>query len=228
MLATRIDDHVSQALNRLLQQYRRPLIQGLITCFVQQVQVLEDALYSLNAGRQLYNGNAVGAQLDGIGELAGVKRNGLEDPEYLVVILGTIAENNSDTTASVMLNIVQTVFEAATVFIKDPNSNLGSSMPAQVAFGVGSPQFPASLYPIIEQIIQSSVGAAIAVSYLSSFDAAGCFAMAGPQSWTKQLPPSFTPSPSSPWPYGFGAYSYAPNPSIGGGYADLVYKDPKQ
>lgn len=225
MLATEITDHVAQALNRLLEQYRRPRMQSLIRAIVQHVQKLENALYSLNAGRQIYQGNAYGAQLDGVGEIVGVKRNGLEDPEYLVVILGTIAENYSDTTAPVMLNIVQTVFEATKVFIKDPNSTLGTSQPAQVAFGVGSPEFPESLYTIIEQIVKSSVGAAIAVSYISSFDVNGCFAMAGPQSWTKQLPPTTVPDAGNPWPYGFGDLN---NPYVGGGYASLVYKDPKQ
>lgn len=225
MLATEITDHVQQALNRLPEQYRRPLMQGLIRAIVKQVQVLEDATFALNAGRQLFNGNAVGAQLDGIGELVGVKRNGLQDSEYLVVILGTIAEHFSDGTRAVMLNIVQTVFEASSVFAKDPNSTTGKSKPAQVAFGVGSPQFPEDLYPIIEQIIQSSVGAGVRVSYLSSFDAAGCFATAGPQAWTRQLPPDFVPDAGNPWPFGAGDLN---NPYVGGPVASLVYKDPKQ
>lgn len=225
MLATEITDHVNQALNRLPEQYRLTLVQGLIRAFVQQVQQLEDAIFSLNAGRQLFDGNAQGAQLDGIGELVDVKRNGLEDPEYLVVILGTIAENFSDTTASVMLNIVQTVFEATSVFIKDPNSTTGISKPAQVAFGVGDPQFPTSLYPIIEQIIQSSVGAGVRVSYLSSFRATGACATAGPQAWTRQLPPGFTPTAMNPWPFGAGDLN---NPYVGGLPASLVFKDPRQ
>lgn len=221
MIVTKITNHVQAALDRFIEQYKgRVLLAGLMTSLVQQIQDLENAVYPLDQYRQLLF--AYGQQLDNLGEIIGLERNGLPDDEYLVLLLGTIAENNSDTTAPVMLYIVQTVFQATSVFIKDPNSNTGAAGPAQVAFGIGSPTFPESLYPIIETLIANSVGAGIAITYLSSFDASGCFAMAGPQAWTRQLPPSFTPSPSQPWPFGFGDLN---NPNVGGGYASLLFDD---
>jgi hypothetical protein len=124
--------------------------------------------------------------------------------------LGTIGENFSDTTSLALLNIVQTVFEGTTVFIKDPNSSLGAALPAQVSFGVGNSELDPSLYPIVEQIIQKALGAAISLTYLSTFNAGGAFACAGPQAWVK----------------GFGAYSYAPDPTVGGPFCKLVYSAP--
>lgn len=229
MLANKITTHVTDSLNRLLEQYRgRVNITGLITAVSQHVQKIEDALYPVDQYRQLLS--SYGQQLDNLGEIIGLKRNGLPDNQYLVLLLGTIAENNSDTTPTEMLNIVKTVFQATSVFIKDPNSTKGTSIPAQVAFAVGSPTFPASLYPVIEQIILLSVGAAISVSYLVTFNAQGCFAFSGNQSWTKPklTTPGFTPSSGNPWPFGFGAYSYAPNAYMGGAFGTRIYKDPKQ
>lgn len=207
MIVTQITDHVQAALDRFIQQYKgRPLLSGLMTAFVEQIQDLENAAYPLDQYRQLLS--AYGQQLDNLGEIIGLKRNGLGDAEYLVLLLGTIAENNSDTTAPVLLYIVKTVFQAQNVFIKDPNSipDKNESFPAQIAFGVGDPATGSDLYNVVEQIIQNSVAAGVAITYLSKFSATKAFAMAGPQ----------------PWVAGFGDLN---DPTVGGGFATLVYNN---
>lgn len=216
MNAQQITNHTQQALARLMQQYKNlPYMIALITALVDQIQDLENSIYSLDQGQQIFNGTtypAVGAQLDGLGQIIGLTRNGLSDQEYLVLLLGTIAENNSDSTASALLTIVLTVFQGMASFIKDPNSvtdpnGCGS---AWIAFGASDSQLPASLEPIAQQIIQNSIGAGIKLIYLTTFSSSGVFACAGPQAWVR----------------GFGAYSYAPDPSIGGGFAKLVFSNP--
>lgn len=223
MLAPQILTHVTDALNRLLEQYKyRPNVVGFLTAFLQHVQKLENALYPLDQYRQLMF--AYGAQLDRLGEIIGQPRNGLPDNEYFILLLGTIAENNSDTTAPAMLNIVQTLFQASDVFIKTPNSSGGGGeVPLWESFGIASPQFPTSLYPLIEQMISNAVGACISVAYISSFSANGAFAMAGKQSWTRNYGPLTTPDAGNPWPFGFGDLN---NPYVGGGFASLVFKNP--
>jgi hypothetical protein len=223
MIVTQITNHVQQGLNQLLEQYKyRPQYVSFLTAFLQHVQKLENALYPLDQYRQLLF--AYGQQLDGLGEIIGQPRNGLPDNEYLVLLLGTIAENNSDTTAPAMLNVVQTLFQATNVFIKTPNSaGGGAEKPLWESFGVGSPQFPTALYPLIEQLIQNAVGACISVAYISNYNASGAFAMAGPQAWTKRFGPPSTPTIDNPWPFGFGDLN---NPYVGGGFASLVFKDP--
>jgi|WetSurMetagenome_2_1015567.scaffolds.fasta_scaffold179602_2 hypothetical protein len=204
MIVNQITNHVQIALDRLIQQYKgRPNLEGLLTAFVTQIQDLENAIYPIDQYRQLMF--AYGQQLDNLGEIIGLKRNGLADNEYLVLLLGTIAENNSDTTAPVLLYIVKTVFQATNVFIKDPNSitNKNESLSAQVAFGVGSPQTGSSLYILAEQIIKNSVAAGVAITYLSKFNATNAFAMAGPQ----------------PWVQGFSSLAA---PTIGGQFASLI------
>lgn len=123
MIVSIINNHVQQALARLLQQYQgQPRMASIITALVQQIQNLENAIYPLDVGRQIYQGSAYGAQLDALGTLIGLSRNGLTDSEYLIFLLGTIAEDNSDTTQRTILNIVQTLFTATNVFIKTPDS----------------------------------------------------------------------------------------------------------
>jgi hypothetical protein len=210
MLATEITNHVQQALNRLIQQYRGlPLLAGLITALVQQIQDLEDATYDMNEARQFFNGStypAVGAQLDGIGQLVGITRNGQNNAEFLTLIQGKIGENFSDTTQNALVTIVQTVFQATNVWVMTPNTPGSPGLQASVAFGVGNPLVDPSLYPLIEQIILNSIGAGIGLFLLSTFSATNAFAMAGPQ----------------PWVAGFGD---ALNPGVGGGFASAIYSN---
>jgi hypothetical protein len=199
MIVTQITNHVQQALNRLLQQYQgRPNITGLLTALITQCQLLENAIYPIDQYRQL--AYAYGEQLDNIGTVIGLERNGLPDNEYFVLLLGTIAENNSDTTAPTMLNIVQTIFQSSNVFIKTPNSGgsgpFGMTMNANVAFGVGSPVTPATLNVQLEQIVLASLAAGVALFYISRFNSAGAFSTAGPQSWCRGCSDLLNPQPT--------------------------------
>lgn len=213
MIATQITTHVKDALNRLLQQYKGlTYFEGLISAVVTQIQNLEDGIFPIDSGRQLFNGTtypAVGAQLDGIGELVGLKRNGLTDQEYLILILGTIAENNSDTTSDTILGIVQAIFQATNVFIETPNSPGQPGKSATISLGFGDPQLPSSLYTVVEQILANSLGAAINIVYLSKFSATKAFAMAGPQAWVA----------------GFGDLN---DPTVGGAFGSLIYSNNSQ
>ncbi len=171
MLVVQINDNVQQALNRLMEQYKRlPRLTAIITALVDQIQDLEDAVYSLNEGRQVYG--SYGEQLDALGTIVGIQRNGLSDAAYLVFILGTIAENNSDTTMNTMTNIVATLFSVTSVFARD-------LYPAAVAFGVGSSTLDPELYNTVVAIIEASLGAGIGLAYISSFDASNPFRFKG-------------------------------------------------
>lgn len=186
MNVTEISNHVQQALQRFLQQYQgQPRLTGLMTALVNQIQNLENALFVIDAQRQIYNGQAIGEQLDNLGTLIGLKRNGLSDSEYLILLLGTIAEDNSDTTQDTLLNIVQTVFNAQQVFCKTPNSPGGptSTGNAYIAFSVGGSTVDSALYTLIETIVLNSIGAGISLVYISRFGAGKAFSTAGPQAW---------------------------------------------
>lgn len=91
-----IENHVDQALARLLEQYKNsPNLQGLITAIVGPIQTIEDELVDMNTLR--YLPAATGAQLDVIGIIVGIKRvAGQSDASYLASIYGQIAVNISE------------------------------------------------------------------------------------------------------------------------------------
>jgi hypothetical protein len=175
MLATQITTHVQDALARLLQQYQgRVRIAGVYTAFIQQIQDLEDAIYALDAGRQLWNGTstpAVGAQLDGIGTLVGIDRNGLSDQEYILFIFGKIAENFSDSTVSAVLAVIGYVFQAELVLIEE-------IYPAGLYIVILNPAVPQSLFTVAGNLVQNAIGAGIRLVLVES-DTLATFRYAG-------------------------------------------------
>lgn len=223
MLATEITTHIADALARMLQQYKAippqfnlPItsvpnttipvsrFSSLIVVNADQFQDLENATFSLDAGRQLFNGTiypAVGAQLDGIGELVGISRNGLIDAEYLVFILGTIAENYSDTTIAAVTNVVTLLFQVSTVISLE-------FFPAEMAFELPkSSPLQAFLYPIVSNIVQKTLGAGIGLGFLALYPT---------------LPFQFTYVGGPKVGGGFGSTL---DPSAGGGFAGNIYNN---
>lgn len=177
MLVQKIDNHVAQALARLLQQYKgRPRIAGMYTAFVDQIQDLEDAIYALDAGRQLWNGTsspAIGEQLDQIGTIVGISRNGLSDAEYLLFIFGKISENFSDTTIATILTVVGYLFQAEEVLLQE-------IYPAGVAIQVLGTTIPSSLFKIAESLVQASLGAGIQLVFMATSPTVNAFRFNGP------------------------------------------------
>lgn len=176
MLATEITNHVQQALGRLLQQYKgRALIAGFYTAFVDQIQDLEDAIFALDSGRQIWNGSttpAIGAQLDAIGTVVGIARNGLDDQQYILFIFGKIAENFSDDTVQSVLAVIGYLFQAQQVIIQE-------IYPAGLYINVLNPAIPLSLFPVAETLVQNAIGAGIKL-VISSQPTVNVFRFAGP------------------------------------------------
>lgn len=224
MLATKITTHIRDALARFMQfykdiplQYSLPLVSdptpidisamgALVAVQADQDQLLENAIFDLDAARQFFNGTtfpAVGAQLDGIGQIVGIERNGLSDAEYLIFIIGTIAKNNSDTT----IDTINTI--AALLFQVDELSHF-EFFPAEVDLQIPSttPLQP-SLFLTVANIIHSSLGAGIGLGFISLYDPDNFFA--------------FTSVGGPPIGGGFGSLS---NPADGGGFAGNIYNNP--
>lgn len=206
MLVTQITNHVQAGLARLLQQYQGlPLLTGFLTAFLQQMQDLENGLFPLDAGRQLFNGTsypAVGLQLDNLGTLVGISRNGLSDAEYLLFILGTIAENNSDSTINSFLNVVNFIFNPDFALIYQMGM---AEINLEVA---GSPLSPA-LYNVAGNIIQNTLGAGIDLGFIATFNETNAFRFG-------DINGHISPGTGA----GFGDLS---NPLIGGLWATLIY-----
>lgn len=201
MLAQQITNHVQQALARLLQQYQgRTFVTGLYTALIDQIQDLENAIYELDAGRQLWNGTnspAVGEQLDQLGTIIGIQRNGLSDAEYLLFLFGKIAENFSDTTIPTILNVVAYLFQAQTVQITE-------LYPAGIGLSVIGTPIPPSLYPVAKALVQAALGAGIQLVFAAASPNTNVFRMYAPGEGSDN---------------GFGDVN---NPNIGGGFIGLI------
>lgn len=201
MIAPEITTHVQDALNRLMQQYKnKPRIAALYTSVLDQIQALEDAIFALDQGRQIWNGTstpAIGKQLDTIGLVVGIDRNGLSDAEYILFIFGKIAENFSDTTIPTILNIISYVFQAEKVLLQE-------YYPASIAMQVLGTPIPPALYPIARDLVQGALGASIKLIFAAAYPTTDVFRFYAPDT-----------GPDN----GFGDVG---DPSVGGKFIGLI------
>lgn len=200
MLAPFIPDHVEIALSQLLQQYKgKPRIEGVLAALVQQIQDLEDAIYPLNQYRQL--AYAVGEQLDGLGEIIGLARNGMDDDTYRLFLIGTIAKNYSDTTITTIDTILALLLEPEFLLIFE-------TFPAEIQVQFANSTRDPALFPLVALLVQQALGAGIKLGSLTVFD--------------EENPFRFEKLPTQQGPQGEG-FGDALNPGSGGLFGDVIY-----
>lgn len=177
MLAQKITDHVQQCLDQMMQQYKdQPNFAALMTALVNQIQDLEDAIFALDSGRQLWDGQefpAIGAQLDVIGEIVGISRNGLSDPEYLLFIFGKIAQNFSDSTVPAILSVLNYVFQAQSVLLQE-------IYPAGISVQVLGTALNPIYYQTAINLVKQSLGAGINLVFVGGSPSVNVFRFDGP------------------------------------------------
>jgi hypothetical protein len=80
-----VTDHTPRGLARLATQFQgQPQLAALLSAFLDEVQAAEDALWTMVSGFVI--GAATGVQLDTIGAILGMPRNGLDDPTYTLYL----------------------------------------------------------------------------------------------------------------------------------------------
>jgi hypothetical protein len=177
MLATLITTHVQDGLARLAEQYKgKPLITSYYTANLQQYQDLENAIYNMNSATQLWDGTttpAIGQQLDNIGQIVGISRNGLDDAQYILFIFGKIAENFSQTTLNNIASVVGYLFQATTVVIQE-------LPPAGLLVDIFGSAIPSSLFELAISLVQNAMGAGIQLVFSSASNNTNIFRFAGP------------------------------------------------
>jgi len=177
----------------------------LLSTLADRMQVLENAAFALDAGRQLFNGTsypAVGAQLDGIGQIVGISRNGLSDAEYLIFILGEIGSNYSNGTIPEISTLVSLLFQTNTF-------DLLPLYPAEIDLQIPlSAGLQTSLYPQALTLVSKSVDAGVGIGFGVSYPAN----------------PFLLGSVGGPMVGG--GLGDINNPSIGGGLASLFFNNP--
>lgn len=171
MNVTKITTHLQDALDRLLEQYKgKTYMEGVISTFGQQAQLYEDAAFDLIEGQEVYQ--AVGIQLDLLGTIVDIPRNGLSDDAYRLLILGKIGVNSSDATADKVSQVLAVIMNAALSQEQD-------LYPAGVGLSA-SGELPEELINLVWELVQASLGAGIRLEFLSCFDEDEAFAFDGP------------------------------------------------
>lgn len=101
----------------------KPNITGMLTAFLNQVQEIEDAAYSVYEARNVFQ--ATGDHLDKFGELVGESRQGREDSDYRKAILARIAINTSEGTPEEVISVFNILTDSTnTIFLEQGTANV--------------------------------------------------------------------------------------------------------
>lgn len=111
----KITTHADDAVDRLPEQYReKPKLSALVRAYGTQAQALEDVFYEMIEANNLFD--AVGAELDQIGDIVVQPREGRSDQRYLVRILAKIGQNVSKGTGPELIRIFKLLMQATRVY----------------------------------------------------------------------------------------------------------------
>lgn len=117
-MITKINDTVSEALDRLVTQFKgKTRVEGLVQSLCSGIQEIEDELYKMLTLRWV--SSATGAQLDIIGDIVGEARKGRSDTPYRIGIRAKIGINTSKGTAEEAITIFSLLFGATEVMLQE-------------------------------------------------------------------------------------------------------------
>ncbi len=115
MIPERDIDHVGQGLGLMISQYRgRPRLAGWLRAYLNQCQLLEDAIYDVLIKRLIQN--AEGVQCDVIGRIVGELRQGLNDATYKIFIAARVRINRSRGNVTDVLDVYRMITATTTIF----------------------------------------------------------------------------------------------------------------
>lgn len=104
-MLTQKTDHKDEAVSFLLTQLKQAgKLQAFLKSFVGQVQILEDEFFALLLERSI--DTAIGAQLDALGTIVNVPRDGLSDDAYRLRLRVGVLANASSGTVEDILSVV--------------------------------------------------------------------------------------------------------------------------
>jgi hypothetical protein len=121
-----------------------------ITALLSEVQTAEDAALATLIGR--YLDNAIGVQLDGLGDLVGEERLGRSDDDYRNAIRVRIFQNQSSGTPEEMLTLLRLLVQDAT------GIHIEEIFPAKVWFEMATGTQPANFQALMQQAAPAGVG----------------------------------------------------------------------
>lgn len=161
-------DHINEAKGKLREMYKKkPNIEGLIDAIMGQLQPIEEALNGIATKTSIYD--AEGVQLDLLGLLLDLERQGFTDELYRIRLLARIAQNVSKGTGEDIINVYKLLMRARYVQLEE-NYPAGVKVTAVGANQIGD----------ISDIKAATKGAALGGVSLDTFAVVGnvpfCFA----------------------------------------------------
>lgn len=167
----RIDSHVVDAINRLIEQYRESEdLHKIIEAFVQQIQFLEDAAYEFR--NRLDPNELEGELLDRFGVIVDQDRLGLEDDFYRLLLLAKIGINVSEGEAERIITVFKLLTRATHVHYM----NLGGGEIELATDGT----LDESFINFVFDLMQRTVAAGVRIDEFIFHDADAPFSFDGP------------------------------------------------
>lgn len=160
MIPTLIPDHEQEAVDRLIQQYKdKPNVVGFIRAMTRQTQEMEQVIIDMFLNRSI--NDSVGQQLDELGTIVGIERQGFDDDFYRILIRFKIGQNISRGEPERIISTMKLISEAGLVHYQ----NLGSG---NIGLGVDVDLDP-TLIDFIFDNMQRVVMAGIRIDFITSF-----------------------------------------------------------
>jgi len=228
-MIVRIEDHVQQALDRLIEQYKeKENLASLVTAFTEQVQILEDDSYEF---KDRLNVNAIsGKLLDKFGVIVLQKRFGLEDPLYRLILLAKIGINISNGEPERVISTFKIITQAD--FVHYMNHSYGEiSLATDGSF---DEEFTNFVFDAMEKTLASGVRIAEFVFHedsgifgftgptggqvIEGFGTVADLSLGGTFAWLRRFTPTFAFEGEDSSTSGFGSLE---DPIVGGGFASL-------
>lgn len=150
MNITPINNYLQLAQARVLTQFKnKTVINNLLTIFINQIQSFETAL--MQVMQNIWIDTAAGVQLDGLGKIVGISRDGLTDDEYRNAIRIQIAINVSNGTPNVVINLLQLI-------TGQPVVQLIPQYPASIYLWINVDTIDPLVTSTLNQILPAGVG----------------------------------------------------------------------
>ncbi len=116
---TQVTTHTADAQARLITQYQgSENMEAIVSAFGEQIQNAEDTLYDVLVQSAI--DDAIGLQLDDIGDIVGQKRQGMEDAEYRTFVRARIKANRSSGRPEELIEILYLILSGQPVPPSDP------------------------------------------------------------------------------------------------------------
>ncbi len=170
MLVDKIENHIQEARDRLISQYKdAPNFTAILDSLVSQIQGLEDAGHSLFLGRWI--DEAIGRTLDDFGTIVGQERLGFEDAFYKILLYAKIGENVSQGETVRVVDVYKIITRA-------DRAELQEHFPAGMILLSDGTINPITATFILDRL-QRVVGAGIRIDRIGQFSKTNPFGFAG-------------------------------------------------